>query len=238
MQKIKFFLFVVLTAFFTEAVSQQIPTVYPGAVLKNPGIKNHYLTKDNYSEVRAYYVNENNEPRREHDNGESGISAFFSYVRRMPDDIGVTVSERQGRSRVPYAVFQNLRGLAAHGVVDMDRVNEIEKKYSYLDRCYFVRKRDERGEVSSVDDIIFRKYENKLGIGGIETVDAEDIMERAQALMGQGRMDEAMELLQKFQDQQIAGIELATSPEAVDMWIECLDEIASEAYQVEIRIHL
>ena len=63
-------------------------------------------------------------------------------------------------------------------------------------------------------------------------------MQRAQQLMSQGRMQEGMELLKKMTEDQLAGIHLATSPEATDLWVECLDEIASNAHDVSIFILL
>ncbi len=49
-------------------------------------------------------------------------------------------------------------------------------------------------------------------------------------------MQKGMELLKKLQDDQIGAFEFALSAEAVDKWIECLDEIASNAYSVRISI--
>ncbi len=156
----------------------------------------------------------------------------------MPDDVGVTITERQGRSRVPAAIFSKLQGLAIQGVIPESRVNEITEKYSYLEKCYFIMERDDNGKLISVDDLIYRRYDRKLDPERSGEVDKEEIMQQAQQLMNQGRIQEGMELLKKMTEDQLAGIDLATSPEAADLWVECLDEIAYSAYDVSISILL
>ncbi len=249
MQKFQILLIFLLAAFPFKSECQQQPTLYPGAV---PGIKGEetgfikreqysmsvFFTRDSYEKVRAYYVNENTQPRTEKGDSEKGRSAFFSYVRRMPDDVGVTITERMGRSRVPAAIFSKLQGLAVQGVIPESRVDQIKEKYSYLEKCYFIMEKDEDGELVSVDDLIYRKYDRKLDPERSGEVDKEEIMQKAQQLMNQGRMQEGMELLKKMTEDQLAGIELATSPEAAEIWVECLDEIASSAFDVSISILL
>lgn len=245
MRKIRLIFIIVLVSSAPRAESQQRPTIYPGAVPSISGRelkledwqRGSYLTRDSYQKVKAYYVNENGEPGSERD-GERGKGAFFSYVRRMPDDVGVSVNERQGRSRVPNSIFSNLRGLAVQGIISDDRVNQIREKYSYLENCYYITREDESGKLVSVDDIIFREYEKKVDPGVTAEADADDMMERAQQLIAQGKMQEGLELMKKYQERQIAGIELATSPRAAEIWIECLEELAANAYDVQISIQL
>ncbi len=249
MIKISILLIVLLAAFISPADSQSRPSLYPGAVSAVQGEETGYIkgeqysvsvyyTSDSYSSVRAFYVDENGEPRREENEGDRGKGAFFSYYRRMPDDIGVSISERQGRSRVPARIFNNLNGLAIQGVIPESRVNEIEEKYSYLERCYFRRKKDETGGHEPADEIIFKKYQEKLEIGMIQPASTDEIVEKAQELFNQGRMQEGMELMKKLQEDQLAGAKLATSPRAVEMWLECLEELAANAYDVAITIIL
>ncbi|TVR74270.1 MAG: hypothetical protein EA408_03125 [Marinilabiliales bacterium] len=223
--------------------------MYPGAVKATRGEETGfasgeqysvsvYYTKDSYQDVRSYYVSEIGEPRMEEDDGDRGKSSFFSYQRRMPEDIGVRISGRQGRSRVPSRIFNSLNGLAVQGVIPESRVNEIREKYSYLERCYFVSEKDESGKLVAADELIYKRYEEKIGAGGVESESSEEVMERAQQLMAQGRMQEATELLKKMQEGQLAGAELATSPRAAEMWVECLEELAASAYDVSITIYL
>ncbi len=248
MQKIQL-LFLLMAAFVAKADCQKVPTMYPGAVPLTAEDENRnrtregyatfsYLTRDNYSNVRSYYVNENAEPRYEQDEGDGSKSAFFSYLRRMPEDVGVTVSKRQGRSRVPSRIFSKLEGLVFHGIITKDRLSELERKYSYLEGFYFVNKKDESGKVMSVDEAIYNKYEKKIASGGSEDIDQEAMMEKAAQLINSGRIQEGAELMKRAVNQQLVGAELALSPEVVDIWIECLDEIASNAYTILIHIQL
>lgn len=248
MQKTQFFLIVLLATFFTKVDCQQTPTVYPGAVPMTQGDENknitrdeyasfRYLTRDDYSKVRVYYANENKEPLFEQ-NSERGKTAFFSYIRRMPDDAGVSVLEKQGRSRIPSRVFSNLHGLTVQGVLSKEKAVDIENMYNYLESCYFVQHEESPGDLSGMDEIIFRKYEEKLGLGGSGSVSQQEAMEKAQELISSGRVKEGVELLESFQEQQISRLETATGSEAADIWIECLEEIASHAYTIAININL
>lgn len=89
MLKIHLTTIVLMAAMFIAAGYQQKPTLYPGAVPATEGEKtgfesgeqysvSTYITKDSYADVRAYYVNENGEPRREDVKDERVRSAFFS----------------------------------------------------------------------------------------------------------------------------------------------------------------
>ncbi len=249
MIKISILLIVMLAAFIDTSDCQPRPSLYPGAVSAVAGEETGYMagkeysisvyyTNDSYARVRAFYVNENGEPRKEQDDGDRGRGAYFSYYRRMPDDISVSISERQGRSRVPSRIFNNLNGLAIQGVIPESRVNEIKEKYSYLERCYFRSTKDETGGLESADEKIYRRYEEKLGVGMRQPASTDEIMEKAQELFNQGRMQEGMELMKKLQEEQLEGAKLATSPRAAEMWLECLEELAADAYDVAIAILL
>ena len=56
--------------------------------------------------------------------------------------------------------------------------------------------------------------------------------------MMQGRTQEGTELMRKASENVQKGIGRATSAEAVEIWIECLDELASVAYPIEIRLQI
>ncbi len=249
MQKIQLLLIVLLAAFMTGAECQQMPTVYPGAVPMTAADENsnrtreqyanfRYLTRESYSKVWAYYANENNKPRSEQDDGDRGRHAFFSYIRRMPDDAGVAIAERQGRSRIPNEIFSKLNGLVIQGIITEERAKEVEKKYRYLENCYFVHREDDNGDISRVDDIIFRKYNREFGITGSGQMNQDEMIAKAHELISGGRMKEGAELLKMATEKQIAGMQFSMSEEVVDKWVECLEEIASNAYTVLINIQL
>ncbi len=81
-----------------------------------------------------------------------------------------------------------------------------------------------------------KKYLHKTGLGEFESMD--EIMERAKELMMQGRTQEGAELMRKASENMQKGLEKGTSADAVDIWIECLDELASVAYPIEIRLQI
>jgi hypothetical protein len=249
MQKILFSLIVLLAAFMSRAECQQMPTVYPGAVPMTPEDENRnrtreqyanfrYLTRDSYSKVWAYYASENNKPRSEKDEGENGRHAFFSYVRRMPDDAGVSIAGRQGRSRIPNEIFSKLNGLVIQGVITDERAKEVENKYRYLENCYFVQREDDNGDISSVDNIIFRKYNREFGITGSGPMNQDEMIAQAHELISAGRMKEGAELMKMAAEKQIAGMQFSMSEDVVDKWVECLEEIAANAYSVIIHFSL
>ena len=49
-------------------------------------------------------------------------------------------------------------------------------------------------------------------------------------------MEEGLALLQKAKEDMISGMNTAKSSKAVDMWVECLEEIAANAYTVQMHI--
>jgi hypothetical protein len=249
MQKIRLLIILFLAVSFTRGECQQSPTLYPGSVpmTAEDENRNHtreqyasfrYLTREGYEKVRTYYVKENREPRSESIDGESR-TAFFSYLRRMPDDAGVYVAKMGGRSRVPNRIFTTLGNLGAAGIIPPERAEEVENKYGYLAGCYFTMGKDERENVLTMDEVIYRKYEGKMGMASsVETMNQQQVMEKVQELMNSGRMQEGMELMKKFTEQQIAETQVAISPQVVDIWIECLEEIAANAYTVMIHVIL
>ena len=56
--------------------------------------------------------------------------------------------------------------------------------------------------------------------------------------MMQGRTQEGTELMRKASENMQKGLEKGTSTDAVDIWIECLEEFASVAYPFEIRLQI
>jgi hypothetical protein len=249
MNKNRISITLLLAALFTGALCQQAPTIYPGAVPLTAADETsnltraqyasfRYVTRDNFEKVRAYYTKENREPRSEKTDGLSR-TAFFSYLRRMPDDAGVTVVEAGGSSRVPVRIFNKLENMAAAGIITRESADEVKKKYGYLANCYFTQGMDDRENVLAMDEVIYRKYEGKMGMGSsVQPLSQEQMLEKAQELINSGRMQEGMELMKKFTEQQIALTQVALSPGVVDIWIECLEEMASHAYTIMIHVDL
>ena len=115
-------------------------------------------------------------------------------------------------------------------------MDEIVQKYGYLKHCYFVYRKNERGKDVPYDEIIFSKQDKKLGLGGTEVVDMDEVMQKAQLLMSQGKKEEGLALIKQANEDMISGMNTANSAKAVDLWIDCLEEIAVNSYPVKLAI--
>jgi hypothetical protein len=213
----------------------QEPSVYPGAAKQYLEGNSTYLTRDSYEKVKDYYQKEIGRLPREDTRG-PGLSCSFVYIPRLPDPDAVFITWDRGRSRATNRVFSELGKLLYNKVLSQDRYDEIQDQYGYLSRCYYVQVTDENGEITTSDEVIFQKYHHKAGLGEIDTI--EEVIERARELMMQGRTQEGNELMKKASENMQKGIGRATSDEAVGIWTECLDELASVAYSVEIRLQV
>jgi hypothetical protein len=213
----------------------QEPSVYPGAAKKFLEGKYTFLTRDSYEKVKDYYQKEIGRNPREDTRG-PGLSCSFVYVPRMPDPDAVFITLHRGRSRATNSVFSELGKLIYGGVLSQVRYDEIHDQYGYLSRCYYVQVKDENGENTTRDEMIYQKYLHKTGLGQFESID--EVMEKAQQLMMQGRTQEGTELLRKATENMQKGLDKGTSADAVDIWIECLDELASGAYPIEIHLQI
>ena len=216
--------------------AQRKPSVFPGALPISPGNEVHFLVNASYDEVKAFYVDENGEPRRVDDVGETGKRAFFQYYARMPDPDGVYIDYRTGHNRAVSRVFSELRGLMTIGHISQEEFNDLEKKYMPLRNYFYLKMENDEGELMGEEEIIFEKYRKKMG-GAAEEADYQAMMEKAQELMAAGRMQEGAELMKKAQSGMLEGLQTAVSEEAVEIWIECLEEMAASSYPVSVSIH-
>ncbi|MEX2371966.1 MAG: hypothetical protein WD578_13250 [Bacteroidales bacterium] len=222
----------------TTIQAQQRPTIFPDAVQTWEDNQNYYLTKAAYEKVMSYYEKEKGAPKHVSGDKKSGRSAWFLYVERLPDDGGLSVNENRGMAKGAARVFSQLESQVVQGNATKERVNGIVQEYEYLKRCYFVMEKDEAGKDKPADEIIFNKYSKKLSAGGTEAINMAEVMQRAQELMAAGKMEEGLALIKKSSEESISAMNLASSPEVVDLWIECLEEIVAIAYPVEISISM
>ena len=224
--------FIFLSPFKSDC---QEPSVYPGSAKKFLESDHIYLTRDSYEKIKDYYQKEIGRNPQEDTRG-PGFSAYFVYVPRMPDPDAVFITRHRGNSRATNRVFSELGKLLYNKVLSQDRYDEIHDQYGYLSSCYYVQVMDENGEITTSDEITYQKYLHKTGLGEFESI--HDIMEKAQELMMQGRTQEGTELMRKASENMQKGLKKGTSADAVDIWIECLDELASVAYPIEIRLQI
>ncbi len=213
----------------------QEPSVYPGAAKQYLEGNHTFLTRDSYEKVKDYYQKEIGKNARDDTRG-PGLSCSFVYVPRKPDPDAVFITWHRGRSLATNSVFSELGKLIYGGVLSQDRYDEIHDQYGYLSRCYYVQVKDENGEITTRDEMIYQKYLHKTGLGQFESMD--EVMKKAQELIMQGRTQEGTELLKKATENMQKGLEKGTSADAVDIWIECLEELASVAYPIEIRLQI
>ncbi len=213
----------------------QEPSVYPGAAKKFLEGRYTFLTRDSYEEVKDYYQKEIGKNARDDTRG-PGLSCSFVYVPRNPDPDAVFITWHRGRSLATNSVFSELGKLIYGGVLSQYRYDEIYDQYGYLSRCYYVQVKDENGEITTRDEIIYQKHLHKTGLGQFESI--HEVMEKAQELVMQGKTEEGTELMRKATENMQKGLEKGTSADAVDIWIECLEELASVAYPIEIRLQI
>ncbi|MGM0667003.1 MAG: hypothetical protein ACQETA_06750 [Bacteroidota bacterium] len=205
----------------------QEPVEYPGAVNLYPENNNRYLTRDSYEKVRKFYVGVYGAPHHENTQGETGKNATFFYEETNYEPRGIHLYNRKGNSKAVANVFSELEDLVTMNIMDQERYDEIKKKYIYLEDYYYK---------SNEDEDVFNKYYKDLGLGGTEAVDQEKIMAEVQKLMMEGKIQEATAIMEDMKESMVSSMEYAGSPEAIDSWIECLEEIDSLKYPVTIHI--
>ncbi len=205
----------------------QQPVEYSSAVPLNPGNSSYYLTKDSYEQVVSFY--ERIYGRPDHVSTQEGPdrNATFFYKEITFEPLGIHISEMQGNSRAVVRVFSELKGLIVRNALDQSQYNEIENIYMHLKDHYYA---------NDSDEAIFDKYYKVLGEGGIGAVDKEETMKKAQELMMSGKMTEGLELLEKMKESMIDGVSFSGSPEAINSWVECLEEMDEKKYPVLIKI--
>jgi hypothetical protein len=236
MKKSNLFLPCFVVLFTSHAICQE-PVVYPDAIPKRTGSNTEYLTMEPFNKVRAYYVNFYGSPDYEETHKESGANAQFLYEDTIFEPRGIYLTEKSGNARAVNRVFSELKGLMARGVLEEAEYNVIEKKYIHLKDYYYLHTPDERGKLISADEAIYGKYFRKLGAGGTEAHNIHETMAEAQALIMSGKIEEGKALMENMKKLMIGGIEHARSPQAVESWIECLEEINACKFPVKININ-
>ncbi len=205
----------------------QEPVDYPGAVKKMPGSNQVYLTRDSYEKVKEFYVGVYGAPDYENKQDESQKYATFFWEETIYEPRAVKINDRKGNSKAVKDVFSKLKGLIQMNILDESRYDEIEKKYIHLKDYYYLQGEDEN---------VYKKYNKKLGAGGTEAVNNDEIMAEAQKLIMAGKVQEATAMMEDMKKSMTDSMDHAGSPEAIDSWIECLEEISQLKYPVMINI--
>ena len=229
-----FLAFICATAF--SQTSSLYPKIYPGSIQQYETQKQNFLVKDSYEQVKAFYVKERGSPTNENNVGEKGKTAWFKYVDALPDPGGLRISFATSRNNSVNKAFNRLEEFANHGIISRELFDETKSKYEYLYNYYFVYGKLEDGRGFFMDEIIYRKYNDKMTSQGLNQQEMEKTIAKAQELMMEGKMEEGKALLEKMKDASISGMQDAASPKGAENWIDCLKEMAKNAYPVSISI--
>ncbi|MFO7731676.1 MAG: hypothetical protein R6V86_13045 [Spirochaetia bacterium] len=221
--------------------------VYPGAVRceyssgENVSV---FFSRDSFDKIEAFYAADKGiKPRKSESNG--ARSALFIYSKSVYGDAGsidgVSINYDHAYSRAAETVFNRLEQLILNGALDRQEFDEIHRRYERMG-LYFVRsdQRDKRGYYTLMDKIILLQYEQQIEDyiqeGESWEENEEDLMIRFNTLVAQGKMQEAAELMQKASAQSIEAGQRPTSRRVVELWKECLSEMAAAAYPVRLEI--
>jgi hypothetical protein len=224
----------VLIFYFPLFIAAQQPVLYANQVPQFPNNKSAFLTFDSFEKVYMHYVNAYGQPDEELIDGESKLVRF--YLKKSPHETrSVSIEHLRGNERAIPRIFSELKSLVGRNIITEARYNELEDKYSMLQKHYYIFQADEAGKFVSKAEIIYRKYQKKAGMGSTFGTDMEASMAIAQELMMSGKMKEGMELLEKAKKEQLNAVEYAKSDAVADDWVACLEEISANKYQVRIN---
>ena len=221
--------------------------VYPGALYCKYSSRENvsvFFSRDPFDKIEAFYaVNKGLTPRKTESNG--ARSALFIYNKSVYGDAGsidgVSINCSHAYSRAAETVFNRLEQLILNGALDRQEFADIRKRHERMGLYFELSdQRDKRGYYTSMDKIIFLQYEQQIEDyiqeGESWEENEEDLMTRFNTLIAQGKFQEAAELMEKGSTQSIEAGRRPTSRRVVELWKECLSEMASAAYPVRLEI--
>ncbi len=238
--------FLLLGAVAAIAATQQRgpwAPAYPGSVAGDPGglseYRSFYLTRDPHSAVVEFYQRH----RGASPTPGSAGSSFFQYSSstfEVNADDGVFIYSNAGRSEATNAVLRKLERLLydTHGVIDRAEYNRIVSRFGDMAARYPLSdQRDAAGSPVPLDRLLLQRYEQRYDAFIGEAPETDDSAEaRFNALIAQGRFQEAAEVMRGHSGDVIGVHQREKSREVVDLWISCLEEMERHAYPVVIHI--
>jgi len=143
------------------------------------------------------------------------------------------IRSQQGSCRSDH--FMVLRDLVNRGEGTQEDFDALCEKYGWIEHAYY-RLHDPDGLRQPMDKYLLAQARERLYAGATRgAADAEALGRRMQALVMQGRFEEAGELMEALQGAHQAS---ATLPEdAWAQWVAYLQRVAEHAYPTMIRIH-
>lgn len=238
-----------LGAFVSAPAADRVAPVYPGAVHApeyDSGYAEVWLSRDPPERVAAWYTQKLGPPTRAREGKEwvfvvmsqnETIAALEKGGRHwtMVEDAGVQI---QGRIRHGDQCvsdhFSMLRQLIDRGgsQAEYDRLCET---HGWIESAFY-RLHDPEGDAKPMDVYLYERDKAALtGNAGAGAVDTAAIGQRMQALVMQGRAEEAARLMES-----LAGAHQAsgTLPEdAWARWVAHIESVAEQAFRTVIRIH-
>ncbi|MCA1753602.1 MAG: hypothetical protein LC641_02650 [Spirochaeta sp.] len=236
-------LFGFVVGFATTQQSSPWAPAYPGSVAGDArgshGYRSFYLTRDPQSAVVEFY--------RRHRGASpttgTADNSFFQYSSstfEVSADDGVHIYENTGRSDGAKIVLRKLEDFLydTHGVFDRAEYNRIVTRFGDMALRYPLSdQRDGAGLPVPVDHVILQRYEQRYdAFMGDEPEDDESVEARFNALIAQGRFQDAAALMQSHSGDVVGVYQRENSREVVDLWISCLEEMERHAYPVVIQI--
>ncbi len=226
--------------------------LYPGSVAYSPEKPNHFLSKDSYQQVKNFYIRDRGNLTQEEIHPEKGRYAFFEYMDvyevQKYDPVGSAIGVRlyspapesnEAETGLKHVgeVFFELKGLMMHGSLSSAEYDRLVAKYRPLASCYFpvTSNLDHNGHQIPMDEVIYGRYKNDPEKESVQQ-DAEAMAQKVQALMDQGRTEEAMQIMQQLGQSSQQAVQNSLGIQGVEKWKKCLRELEENAYKTKIEI--
>jgi len=216
---------------------------YPGSVAADArgseAYRSFFLTHDPQASVAGFYSRHRGASATQWSSGGSFIQYSSSTFEVSADD-GVYVYSNTGRSEAAKTVLRKLEDLIHEGPASYNRAeyDRIVTRYGDMALIYPLSdQRDAAGGLVPIDRVLLERYEQRYDAYiGEEPESDESVEQRFNALIAQGRFQDAAALMQGHSTDVVGGYERTISREVVDLWIACLEEMERYTYPVVIHI--
>ncbi len=216
---------------------------YPGSVAADSrgseSYRSFFLTHDPQATVTSFYSRHRGAPATQWSSGGSFIQYSSSTFEVGADD-GVYVYSNTGRSEAAKTVLRKLENLLHEGPASYNRAeyDRIVTRYGDMALIYPLSDhRDTSGQLLPIDRVLLERYEQRYDAYiGDEPESDESVEQRFNALIAQGRFQDAAALMQGHATDVVGGYHRTISREVVDLWIACLEEMERHTYPVVIQI--
>jgi len=217
-----------------------VAPVYPGAAVFAPDTPGCYLSREAYEQVKGFYEKDSGGVSRERV-VDGARQTFFEYMSvtevqkydSVGSAMGVEVSERPNSQTAAADVLGTLKVMAANGLLGQAEYKRLENEYEPVVRWFF-RKDEKTGK--PMDELIYARYEKGPAEQALQQ-DTEALAKKAEALMMQGKHQQALELMEQAGNAvgSFHG-DYGTGAAGVEKWKKCLAEMKGKGFWTRIRI--